>query len=407
MKRGEPYDPKKRKAEPAPVDKPKPKPKRSRFKWTAVGEIDFTADDNAGWLIEGLLPDQGVAVLYGRWKSYKSFVAIDLAWHVALGKMWAGRRIRRRGAVIYIACEGQSGMRKRIMAYKIAHTEDELPPLWLVEGRPDLGRAPISDDILDLVSGKTSNIQGEEIALVIIDTLARTLNGRDENGEGMRNFLDNAEELAERLNCLVLAVHHEGAIADTGRPRGGTVLPAGVVATWHVKRKSNGSGLACALVVEEAKDSVSDFGFDVELEHIQFGDEHDERRESTLKVKSITATDTAIADSKPKRKVTPKLMAFMTAFNIALDRHGIFVRLPDNGPTVKAVALEYFRPVYYGRRGDLEAESKRKAWRDQLAAAVEGEFIVARSINGIDMTYLPTKSAGTRNGTEHSGTAEP
>jgi AAA domain-containing protein len=375
------------------------KPARSRFKWTAIADIDFKPEDDAGWLVEGMLPDQGVAVLYGRWKSFKSFVALDLAWHIALGGTWAGHKIKRRGAVLYVACEGQSGMRKRIMAYKHAHGDDELPPFWLIEGRPDFGRPPLSGDVVDLVTGKAMSLHDLDVALVIIDTLARTLNGRDENGEGMRNFLDNTEELAERLNCLVLAVHHEGA-ADIDRPRGATVLPAGVVATWHVKRQRNGTGLGCSLIVEEAKDSVSDFALDVELERIEFGDEHDERRESTLKVRSITPAEIEKPTQK-RTKITPTLAAFMTSVGIALDRHGIIVQLPDNGPKVKAVNVELVRPVYYDKRSDLEGDSKRKTFARQMEDAIVREILFSKMINGLPMLYLPTSQTGT---TGHAGT---
>jgi hypothetical protein len=66
---------------------------RARFTVIALADIKFDPSD-AGWLVEGLLPDRGLAVLYGRWKSFKSFIALDLAWGVGGG---ASGRAAHRG----------------------------------------------------------------------------------------------------------------------------------------------------------------------------------------------------------------------------------------------------------------------------------------------------------------------
>src|SRR5262249_25415315 len=155
----------------------------------------------------------------------------------------------------------------------------------------------------------------------------RTLAGKDENGEDMRNFLDNAEDLSAALDCLVLAVHHEGA-GDTGRLRGGTVLDAGSVATWRTARKAGET--ACTVTVQEAKDSASDLTFRVQLKPVEFGDEHDGQRENTLIVEKIEPA--AASESAPRRlRITPTLGAFMTSVGIGLDQHGVERRLPNRG----------------------------------------------------------------------------
>ena len=91
-----------------PHAKPKGKT-RSRFKVISVADIKFDPSADAGGLVDGLLPTTGVAQLYGRWKSFPSFVAVDLGWAVAKrSPTWAGHAIKRCGAVVYVACEGQA-----------------------------------------------------------------------------------------------------------------------------------------------------------------------------------------------------------------------------------------------------------------------------------------------------------
>ena len=77
-------------------------PPKTKFKLVPFEDIRFVASEE--WLIKKLVPQQGVAVLFGLPKAFKSFVAMDLALHVALGWDWAGRATTQ-GDVVYIAAE--------------------------------------------------------------------------------------------------------------------------------------------------------------------------------------------------------------------------------------------------------------------------------------------------------------
>ena len=52
----------------------------------------------------------------GQWGTYKTFVAIDLAMAVIAGPNFIRFPVRRRGGVLFIACEGQSEVAVRINA---------------------------------------------------------------------------------------------------------------------------------------------------------------------------------------------------------------------------------------------------------------------------------------------------
>src|SRR4249919_2396046 len=63
---------------------------------------DYTFEPEAeDWLIHDLLPKEGVAVIYGKQKSYKTFVVLDLGVAVARHdrREWAGRATRQ-GTVV-------------------------------------------------------------------------------------------------------------------------------------------------------------------------------------------------------------------------------------------------------------------------------------------------------------------
>lgn len=370
--------------------------RQQRFAGERWIDIDFEPSSEE-WLVQGLLPIVGLAVIYGRKKLFKSFLALDLAAAIAARRAhWAGRAIKRYGAVIYIAGEGGGGMRKRIKALKQLHPDlDDDLPFYLIKARPNLG-VEYGDvaELLATIRLMLVEADGPPV-LIVIDTLVRTLHGREENGEGMRNFADNAEQLAEQLNSLVIAVHHQGA--GDGM-RGHTSLPGASVANWHIEPIANGGHHQCRILIEDSKDGESGFALVATLRQHFFGDpEHDRECASTLvvdKIEPAAASDTASTGAKSKRpRVAPSLNAFMTGFGIALDRHGILVPLPEKGPTVKAVRIEYFRNTYYFKRADLgDVQSKGKAFRRLLEKAVAEEALVAGTIDGEAMLWLPAKA---------------
>jgi AAA domain len=73
-------------------------------------------------LIDNVLDQGTVALLYGRWGSCKSFIAQDWAASVATGRAWQGRPTEQRRA-LYVAAEGAFGLKGRLSAWEVAwHT---------------------------------------------------------------------------------------------------------------------------------------------------------------------------------------------------------------------------------------------------------------------------------------------
>lgn len=101
----------------------------TKFKLVPFDSIRFVASDE--WLIKKLVPRQGVAVIFGSPRSFKSFIAMDLALHVAIGWNWAGQATTQ-GDVVYIAAENVKGMHKREVGFEAAN-DANLPgrvPFW-------------------------------------------------------------------------------------------------------------------------------------------------------------------------------------------------------------------------------------------------------------------------------------
>ena len=137
-------------------------------------------DAKAEWLVKQILPRQGVVAIYGRFGSFKSFIAADIAFSVASGKEWAGRRVTGR-PVIYIAAEGAAGFRKRMAGIKARGDVPRNLPFFLIGAAPNLGTD--KGDLETLAADIES--AGVAPGLIVLDTLAATLGSADENGAGM------------------------------------------------------------------------------------------------------------------------------------------------------------------------------------------------------------------------------
>src|ERR1700744_6409506 len=77
---------------------------------------DLLALPDPEWLIEGILPQGGLAVLYGPPGAGKSFLALDWSMSVDRGREWSGRQVRQ-GAALYICAERTSGLKQRVGAW--------------------------------------------------------------------------------------------------------------------------------------------------------------------------------------------------------------------------------------------------------------------------------------------------
>jgi KaiC/GvpD/RAD55 family RecA-like ATPase len=356
------------------------RPMREPFPLIRVGKaVVSTAGD---YVVKGLLPREGVAVLYGASGSYKSFIALDLACAIAEGRAWAGRKTTQ-GGVIYIAAEGAGGMMKRIAAHQIQHEVATDPPLYLMAAQPDFGNG--DDDCRHMIASVETTIGDASLAMIVIDTLAQTLSGADENGSGMTTFVANAQRLASRFGCLVAVVHHSGKDADRGL-RGHSSLHGAVDA---VLRLAVAGELRSAIVSEKVKDGEFGQTFAVSLSRVVVGTDDDGDPITSLVVDAVEP-DGCAGHVVKERRPPPSQRLFMTTLAELIGDAGKDIRPGADWPIVRAVSKEAVRAAYYRRLPqDDKPEARRQAFRRALEAAVNRKDVVSREIGGEDFLWLP------------------
>ena len=184
------------------------------FKLLTEGEL--AALPPPVWLIDGLFIVNGFAILYGPPAEWKNFLSLDWALHVASGKSWHGRSVRQ-GPVVYIIGEGDATIYQRVRAWRNEHDCPESAGMFYVREAPQFRTA---DDVAALLQQMAAvNVKP---ALIIIDTLARSLVGADENSaKDMGEWIAGAARIQRETGATLLAVHHtvkngEGLATERG-----------------------------------------------------------------------------------------------------------------------------------------------------------------------------------------------
>jgi len=158
-------------------------------------------------LINGVLDLDTTAWLIGQSGSYKSFVMLDLAAHVGLGRSWRGHDVRQ-GEVIYIAAEGARGMRLRVDAWEREHGPMKgvrFLPMPVQANGPQWG-------VLVQACRRVGPV------MVIVDTQARVTIGLDENSNSdMSTYAERVDEIKRATGACVVTVHHLGRNGTNAR----------------------------------------------------------------------------------------------------------------------------------------------------------------------------------------------
>lgn len=215
----------------------------SRFK--LLDERELAALPRPSWLIDGILPN-GLSVLFGPPKAGKSFLALDWALSIGAGERWLGRRVRQ-GWVVYLAAEGADGLRIRVPAWRshrgiaeplehvryLATGANLLDPAHVAELRELLAKLP------------------EPPRLIVVDTMARTLLGGDENSaKDVGTFIAVVDQLRQGRAALV--VHHSGHDRDH-RERGSSALRGAADLSARVEKDGRQLKLSCEALKDAAE----------------------------------------------------------------------------------------------------------------------------------------------------------
>jgi hypothetical protein len=163
---------------------------------------DLKSLPKPSWLIDHILPESGLAVLYGAPGTKKTFIGLSMALSIASGHHWCGRPTKP-GNVLYVAAEGLSGFAVRAEAYKRQHGIVAINIRYIKEPF-DLRLASHVKHLISIL--ETAGFKPD---LIVLDTLARLTPGAEENSAtDMGEAVSAMDTLRRHFDATVLVIHH-------------------------------------------------------------------------------------------------------------------------------------------------------------------------------------------------------
>ena len=323
------------------------------------------------WVVKGVLPAQGLAVVYGPSGSGKSFMVLDMVSAIADGRFWYGHRVEKK-PVVYIALEGEAGVKIRAEAW-VKHNQRPLPSDLRIVLQPFKLTDP--KDLADLVVAIQSAVGAGSV--IVLDTLNRAAPTSDENSsKDMGEILEAAKKLQNQVGGLVVLVHHTGKDVTRGM-RGHSSMPAAIDASIEVSR----DGDIRIWMVAKAKDGQDGTSHPFKLEVISLGcDEYGDL------ITSCVCVPIAPYESIRQKPLKHWQEEGLSALRRAVLNYGEEV---ENGQRQR-VQLEFWREEFYRASSADGQDAKRSAFGRVRKDLIERQLVTVLD----DYYYVDSNESG-------------
>jgi AAA domain len=230
------------------------------------------------------------------------------------------------------------------------------------------GQANLIDDHKHLIADIASQLNGECLAAVVLDTLNKSLIGSESKDADMSAYIRAAEAIREKFSCVVIIVHHCGH--DETRPRGHSSLPAAVDAQLAVTR-DRGS-MQIQVEVEMMRDGPEGTIVQSVLVPVEVGKDINGKPLTSLVVQPIDPSSPSHASAAALTHWPRPLAVFRAALCEAINSLGqrCVVR---GGHIVLGVNVDVVRDEYYKRcfADDDTTEEKQDTRRRRFKRCLE------------------------------------
>lgn len=375
---------------------------------------DFDPNAERAWLVSNIIAQTGKGLLAGQWGSCKTFIVLDLAGSVMTGTPFAGRRVLRRGGVLFIAPEGASEIPTRLRglvagrlagdalalaALEGATLDPADPPFTWIEECPRLVERDAADILMATADAAAAELRARydlPLVLVVVDTVAAGAGFDDENSAAeTQKVMGALERLSLHTGAFVLGVDHFGKAVETGT-RGSSAKEAAadtVLAALATKDEA-GNVSNMRMAVRKVRGARTGQETPYSLEVVEVGTDRWGEPVTTCVINWQTERTADIA-GKAKDRWTAGLRVFRQAAATALDEHGIRAwPYGREGAEHRAAPLDRVRAAFYAiypASGETEAqrsETKRKQFGRMVTQAQGKELIGSIELSGVDHLFL-------------------
>jgi hypothetical protein len=379
----------------------------ANWNWRFHGDVEAT--DSRPWLVELFIPETGTGLISGQWGTYKTFVAISLAVAVMTGGIFIKFPVMRKGAVLFIALEGENEIAIRLEAAIGSGPPGKMPFAWITEC-PRLLDPDAPQQLAAMVKEAAERMLrdfGLPVVLVIIDTMGKGAGysrAGDENDSVIAKTVEKALAVASKeTGAFFLGLDHFGKDPSTGtRGSSGKEDHTDVVLSLLGDKAQSGAVTNMRLCARKRRSGPNGEEFPFRAKLFDMGFDPRGTPMTTLIIDWTTAPDGS-TQTKPKDDQWSKSLRLLrqTLMTMLVDC-GNDLRPFADGPIVRAVDEEIIRKEFYASyladgTPEQKAAAKQKAFRRAVNDAQTKGLIGARVVDGKNMIWLaqgdPTKNA--------------
>lgn len=158
------------------------------------------------WVVDQLLPDEGVTLLSGAPGSFKTWLYVEIAVKVAKGKLVFGHFEPKQTGVLVI--DEESGERRLQKRFKQLGATDELPIHYLSRIGYKLNQV-----YTDAIAQKARELG---TGLIIFDSFTRFNTGEENASGDMSTYMDYYRQLADAGFSVLILHHNRKEVAGKG-----------------------------------------------------------------------------------------------------------------------------------------------------------------------------------------------
>lgn len=335
---------------------------------------------DSSYLIEDWIPSESLTMLFAPSGSGKGFVVCDLAYAISNPEItdWHGKKIHKHGPVVYVAGEGQRGLRKRfagLVSYK--GYSAELTEMAIITETVPIDEKNAETGINRLIAN--IGMKYPNPVLIILDTVNTSMNGDENKTVDATTFTNAEKRLIEEFHSTVLNVHHTGLNPEAqGRARGSSVFKAAM--DMELKLTKNGELLTLEMTKSKDTDIQSPMVFNLlSIEVPEFIKATGEQE--TTCVLELNEQATELFSDKTKQpkgtEKTSKTEIFAKeTYERAAQKFGILLEDEVRQREVVSVQLEDWREVYYEMSSADKEDTRRKQFKRARELLLETKHIL-------------------------------
>ncbi len=217
----------------------------TRFQALSLTELLSMDFPESKWVVEGIVPHEGITILSGAPASYKTWLLLRMAMDIANGKMLFGQFACQQANVLIIDEENHLRLLQERLG--LLGASPDLPIFFLSQKGFLVSKKGLVEKVLKIC-------QEKNISVIFIDSLVRINNAEENDASQMSEVFRCIRQLCQRKKTVVIT-HHERKegnikISAQNRLRGSSDISAAVDAHIAVKRDRNDRS---KILIEQAK----------------------------------------------------------------------------------------------------------------------------------------------------------